>query len=130
MDVWAATNVGRVRKDNEDALLVDEALGLFVVADGMGGHAAGEVASQLAVETVREHLLASRDKIEAFARATGEVRRTDILRLLEASVLAACGKVHSEADKDSSKRGMGTTLDVLLVAGNRGFVAHVGDSRI
>jgi serine/threonine protein phosphatase PrpC/CRP-like cAMP-binding protein len=127
---WPSSHVGRVRDHNEDAFLVDKKLNLFVVADGMGGHAAGEVASNLAVRTLRDALAKEREALNEFEKGHGGVSRTDILRLLESSVQLACSAVYAEAQKDETKRGMGTTVDALLVIGNRGFIAHVGDSRV
>lgn len=127
---WPATDVGRVRDHNEDSFLVDKKLGLFVVCDGMGGHAAGEVASNLAARIVRDSLAAERDALDEFEQGHGRTTRKDVLRLLEASVQQACSTVHHEGVLDESKRGMGTTLDALLILGNRGFIAHVGDARI
>ncbi|MCS6798603.1 MAG: Stp1/IreP family PP2C-type Ser/Thr phosphatase [Myxococcota bacterium] len=125
---WPVTDVGRVRDHNEDAFLVDRKLSLFMVADGMGGHAAGEVASHLAVKTVRERLARDRDVLVAFEQ--GNVSRTEVLRLLESAVQQACAAVHQAGVQDEARRGMGTTLEVLLLVGSRGFIAHVGDSRI
>ncbi len=125
---WPVTDVGRVRDHNEDSFLVDKKLNLFIVADGMGGHAAGEVASQIASRTVRDVLARERDMLHEFE--AGQVGRTDVLRLLESAVQQACTAVFSEGQKDESKRGMGTTLDALVLIGSRGFIAHVGDSRV
>jgi len=127
---WPATDVGRVRDHNEDAYLVDKKLNLYAVADGMGGHAAGEIASNLAVRTLRDALAGERDALLEFEKGHGGTTRTDILRLLESSVQQACSAVHQEGQKDETKRGMGTTLDVLLIIGSRGFIAHVGDARV
>ena len=127
---WPGTDVGRVRDHNEDSFLVDKKLSLYIVADGMGGHAAGEVASSMAARTVRECLAAERDALVEYEQGHGGTTRKDILRLLEASVQQACSAVHEEGIRDESKRGMGTTLDALLVIGSRGFIAHVGDARI
>ncbi len=127
---WPATDVGRVRDCNEDSFLVDKKLNLYIVADGMGGHAAGEVASSMACKTMRDHLASSRDALHEFEQGHGGTTRKDILQLMEASVQQACSTVHQEGIIDESKRGMGTTLDALLVIGSRGFIAHVGDSRI
>jgi serine/threonine protein phosphatase PrpC/CRP-like cAMP-binding protein len=127
---WPATDVGRVRDHNEDNFLVDKKLCLFVVCDGMGGHAAGEVASAMAARCVRDHLVTERSRIEEFEAGAGETSRTDVLRIFEASVQTACAQVHAAGVEDESKRGMGTTLDALLIIGRRGFIAHVGDARI
>lgn len=129
IDFWPLTDVGRVRDHNEDSFLIDKKLGLFIVTDGMGGHAAGEVASQLAARTVRDVLNREREALRQFEAGAG-VGRTDVLRLLETAVQEACQTVFGEAQKDEGKRGMGTTLDALLVIGSRGFIAHVGDSRV
>ncbi|WP_437721968.1 Stp1/IreP family PP2C-type Ser/Thr phosphatase [Sorangium sp. So ce861] len=128
---YAATDVGRMRDHNEDNYLVDKKLALFVVADGMGGHAAGEVASALAVRIIHEELKKERDLIENQARSN--VRRAamkEVLSLLEHAVQRACARIHEEAKADTTKRGMGTTLSALLIAGSHGYIAHVGDSRI
>jgi serine/threonine protein phosphatase PrpC len=130
---FAATDVGRVRDHNEDNFLVDKKLGLFMVADGMGGHAAGEVASAICVRTVHEELKKERELISDYlAGATGAKKVTpkDIVALLEHAVQSACLKIHDEAQTDQNKRGMGTTLSSLLVLGHQGFIVHVGDSRI
>jgi PPM family protein phosphatase len=128
---WAETNVGRVRDHNEDALLVDEALNLFAVADGMGGHAAGEVASKLALETVQGVLRDGRTRIDNLNAEPGSKSAArEVQRLLEDAALLACSVVHDAGQADEQKRGMGTTLSVLLVVGSQGFIAHVGDSRI
>jgi PPM family protein phosphatase len=130
---YAATDVGKVRDHNEDNFLVDKKLALFVVADGMGGHAAGEVASAIAVRTVHDEIRRDKEMLDDYASgATGatKVTRKDIVALLEHAVQRACSKIHEEALGDANKRGMGTTLSALLVAGDQGFIAHVGDSRI
>src|SRR5262245_34299422 len=127
---WPKTDVGRVRDGNEDSFLVDDTLSLFIVADGMGGHAAGEVASNVAVHTCRDTIWKERELLDKFERGVDSATRQDVLRLLELSVQNACAAVFAHAQKDPSKRGMGTTLVVLLVIGTRGFLAHVGDSRI
>jgi serine/threonine protein phosphatase PrpC/CRP-like cAMP-binding protein len=131
LTIWALTSVGRVREHNEDSFLVDEGLGLHAVADGMGGHAAGEVASKLALETLRRVVIEGRARTDA-SRADPRSReaRRDVLQLLEEATHAACAAVHEEGQKDETKRGMGTTLSALLMVGSHGFIAHVGDSRI
>ncbi len=128
---WAATDTGRVRKHNEDSVLIDSNLCLYMVADGMGGHAAGEIASRLAVQTVRQALDLQADVLLELTRDMERTTsRRDVLRLLESSVQQACAAIYKEGRTNERRRGMGTTLDVLLIAGNRGFIAHVGDSRV
>ncbi len=129
----ALTDVGRQREHNEDNYLVDKKLGLFVVCDGMGGHAAGEVASALAVRTLHEEVKKEADLLKDYAEgASGgaKVSKRDILNMLEFAVNRASYKVHSEAAKDAKKRGMGTTLVALLVVGSQAFIIYVGDSRL
>lgn len=129
----ALTDVGRKREDNEDNFLVDESLGLYVVCDGMGGHAAGEVASALAVRTFHEEIKKESDLLEDYAAGkTGvdRVSKRDITNMLEFAVNRASARVHAEAASDPKKRGMGTTLVAVLVCGQTGFVTYVGDSRL
>jgi serine/threonine protein phosphatase PrpC len=130
---FAATDVGRQREHNEDNYLVDPKLRLFVVADGMGGHAAGEVASQI---SVHELCRAVRENVDIIQRYNaGQVEdvaeaRQEILQVLEHAVQHACAAIYQAGQEDPSKRGMGTTTSALLLVGDRGFIAHVGDSRI
>jgi serine/threonine protein phosphatase PrpC len=127
---FAATDVGRLRDHNEDNFLIDKKLALVIVADGMGGHAAGEVASALAVRILHEEVKKERNLLEQHAAKAGGRPAKEILTLLEHSVQRACARIHEEAKADPTKRGMGTTLSALLVAGANGYIAHVGDSRI
>jgi serine/threonine protein phosphatase PrpC len=130
---YAATDVGKVRDHNEDNFLVDKKIGLFIVADGMGGHAAGEVASAIAVRTVHEEVKREKELLDDYSSgATGanKVTPKDVVALLEHAVQRACSKIHEESRNDAAKRGMGTTLSALLIVGHQGFIAHVGDSRI
>src|SRR5215212_4735436 len=130
----AATDVGRQRTHNEDNFLIDKKLRLFMVADGMGGHAAGEVASSIAVHEIRDAINNNRDLIDRYRVDHPAVQPYEILQVLEHAIQAACGAVHSRAQAEPDKRGMGTTATVLLIAGGgdhlRGFIAHVGDSRV
>jgi PPM family protein phosphatase len=126
----AATDVGKKREINEDNFLVDKKLQLFVVADGMGGHASGEVASQLAVHEFRAAVESNKDMIERFAAGDTSVRPQDILAMLESAIHSAGSAVYQRGQEEPEKRGMGTTTSALLITGERGFIAHVGDSRI
>jgi protein phosphatase len=113
----AQTDVGLRRRGNEDRFAVDSELGLSLVADGMGGHSAGQVASALAAATVVSSLQDS----QASAASSGERLRN--------ALEDANRAIYSAARQKSECAGMGTTLVALLVDGNRGALAHVGDSR-
>jgi PPM family protein phosphatase len=123
------THVGHKRSHNEDFYSCDDRLGLYVVADGVGGHAKGEVASREAVEEivmwVRRHLREIDRDIGAGGEALGAVRR-----LLESGVQSACYMIYGLAEQDPEKHGMSTTISLLLLRGGRAFVAQVGDSRV
>jgi len=126
---WLVTDIGVVRDHNEDSAYKDADRGFFIVADGMGGHAAGEVASAMAVDTVKTTLESSRTEIDAFKKAPTDAGRRAIVQLLQSAVLSAHQAVFQRGQSESDKAGMGTTLDVVLIAGPEAFVAHVGDSR-
>ncbi|MBA3459896.1 MAG: serine/threonine-protein phosphatase [Deltaproteobacteria bacterium] len=129
LEAWLVTDVGVVREHNEDSAFMEPAKGFFIVADGMGGHAAGEVASAMAVDTVRKTLEGARTEIDAFKKAPSDAGRRGIVQLLQNAVLSAHQAVYQRGQAEPDKAGMGTTLDVVLVAGPEAFVAHVGDSR-
>lgn len=112
----ALSDTGKVRDHNEDAFGYCLQAGVFVVCDGMGGAAAGEVASRLAVDVMIERLCAV---------STPEDRR----RAIEESITAANRLVHDKAAADPGLQGMGTTLVALAIQDNSALIAHVGDSR-
>ncbi|MGH7482928.1 MAG: Stp1/IreP family PP2C-type Ser/Thr phosphatase [Longimicrobiales bacterium] len=118
----ARTDRGRRRPQNEDAFLVRPDLGVFAVADGMGGHAAGDVASRLAVDTIAERIEG------AHSRRYGRRRAADILG---AAVREANHTIHVAADVEPDKAGMGTTVTALAIVSRDhvAALAHVGDSR-
>jgi serine/threonine protein phosphatase PrpC len=130
LSFWAATDVGKKREVNEDNFLVDKKLSLFIVADGMGGHASGEVASHLAVHEFRNAIDAGRDVLDRYAHDATAVRPQEILTLMEHAVQTAGHTIYQRGQTEPEKRGMGTTTSALLIAGDRGFIAHVGDSRV
>jgi serine/threonine protein phosphatase PrpC len=127
---FAATDVGRQRDHNEDNYLVDPKLHLFVVADGMGGHAAGEVASQISVHEVSRVVRENHDVIDRYSDSHDMNARQELLVMMEHAVQTACASIFQRGQAEPEKRGMGTTTSALLIAGDRGFIAHVGDSRI
>ncbi|HVE81250.1 MAG TPA: Stp1/IreP family PP2C-type Ser/Thr phosphatase [Myxococcales bacterium] len=124
------TDVGRKRQHNEDSMLVDPSLGLYVVADGMGGHAAGEVASAKATEVVKQHIGANRQVLKELATNATQQNRSNAAALVELAIQRACSEIYKQAVADSTKRGMGTTLVCLVLSGNKGVIGHVGDSRV
>jgi len=123
------TDVGRRRDHNEDAFLVDADLGLFVVADGMGGHAGGGTASTLAVETIRDRVRAARASDPALFADPGPAQTSRLPEVLREAVEEACRNIYRAAQEDPSLAGMGTTVTAALLADGAAFVAHVGDSR-
>ena len=126
---WAGTDVGRKRSDNEDNFLIDKRLKLFVVADGMGGHASGEVASAVAVHGIRDVIDRERDILDSYDDDDPKCH-VEVCTLLEYAVHHTCESIFHKARREPEKRGMGTTLVALLIIGARGFIAYVGDSRI
>jgi serine/threonine protein phosphatase PrpC len=121
MHVAARSDVGMVRSGNEDSFFAHATKqgGLFIVADGMGGHAAGEVASEMAVQIV------SRELGELYQLA-GTAPREQVAE----SIRGANRAIYERTISESDKQGMGTTVSVLLVAGSRWLIGQVGDSRI
>jgi serine/threonine protein phosphatase PrpC len=118
-DVAAATSEGRVRNANEDAYGLSREDGIFLVCDGMGGAAAGEVASGITVEAVLKHFVGWQDTA---AHESPE-------EALREAILSANLDVFNRAAKDSRLHGMGTTLVCIALAAHSAWVAHVGDSR-
>jgi serine/threonine protein phosphatase PrpC len=124
------SDVGRVRDHNEDSYLENHRLGLFVVADGMGGHNAGEVASQLAVDVISAEIHAHQKLATTYAYGPTPHLKRQMLNMLEEAVQKACRRIYEASVADEEKRGMGTTLSALNLVGRSAFLAHVGDSRI
>ena len=110
--IGANSDVGRVRDGNEDSYLIQEPL--FAVADGMGGHLAGDVASRTAIQTITEQ---TQDGVD--------IGPADLERVVKMANAA----IHEKASSDPSLHGMGTTCTLLLLAGSEIHIAHVGDSR-
>jgi serine/threonine protein phosphatase PrpC len=125
----AASDVGRVREHNEDRFVAEPDLRLFAVADGMGGRAAGEVAATIAADSLRAALSAHGERLAAQSR-DGNLPPHEVTNLLCEAFSEASGAVFQASLGAEERRGMGTTLSALLVAGNHAYVAHVGDSRV
>jgi len=124
------SDIGRKRKTNQDSFFMDEEMGLYVVADGMGGHAAGEVASQEAVDALYAMVKRGYPSLAPLVAPLDEERVRAVCRLMESAVQAATYMVFSMAQVDRDKSGMGTTISALLVHGAYAALAQVGDSRI
>ncbi|MGC2422847.1 MAG: Stp1/IreP family PP2C-type Ser/Thr phosphatase [Nitrospirota bacterium] len=123
------TDTGRKRQGNEDGIGIFDDLGLYVVADGMGGHAAGEVASRIAVEAVRESAKAS-CVMKVAGQAPGAVAEADAGQRLLDAIDSANREVLRQASSDPKLKGMGTTVAAALFSQEALTLAHVGDSRI
>lgn len=119
LEIAGLTDVGRSRNHNEDAIGWRQVLGLAVLADGMGGHNAGEVASRIAVDTV----------IEVFEQ-TDPARPADVDSLCREAAGLANAAIYSRATEDPDCQGMGTTLVMACFEDDGLTVAHVGDSRL
>ncbi len=126
---YGATDLGKRRKVNEDAFMIDDTLGLWVVADGMGGHAAGEVASQEAIDTIFGMVKRGLSTLQLGGEFSDEKARS-ACRLVEGAVQAATYMVFAMAELDSNKAGMGTTISAMMRFGDYVAVGQVGDSRI
>jgi serine/threonine protein phosphatase PrpC len=122
IEAAARTDVGRARRSNQDSFGVDDELGLYVVCDGMGGAAGGEIASRIAVETF---LQIARQELLSMHDANPECTRCSLLR----AAAAANRAVLARANFDIALRGMGTTLVAARIAGDSVTVLNVGDSR-
>jgi len=123
-----ATDVGRVRSNNEDAIEWDERLGLAILADGMGGHRAGEVASRTAAQHVKAEL--ARPLALWDTRGEGRRERVAVARLVKAAVEQANLRVYEVSSSGPQYAGMGTTIVVAVFLGHCVTVCHVGDSRL
>lgn len=129
LSAFGLTDVGRKRKHNEDAYLVDAERGLFVVADGMGGHAAGEVASRITVEAMQEFIGTSDDTTESSWPFGYGNRASSSGNRLTAAVERANEKVMRAVANRPELKGMGTTVVAALIDGEHATLVHVGDSR-
>jgi len=137
LEVAGRSDVGCVRANNEDNFGYDTRFGIFVVCDGMGGQAAGEVASKLGVDNVlgffrdqskhetSEHSI---EDVTALVKASGDL--TPRAKLLGAAISRANRAIHDAAAQDARRSGMGSTVAAVLVEGDFFTVGHVGDSRV
>ncbi len=121
LEVWCQTDIGMKRERNEDAFLVDRELGLYMVADGMGGHRGGDMASKMAVETVRD----------VFARYYTEMgKNISPKTLINEAYKQASNAIFDKSNVENPElRGMGTTLVVAFMHKDTLYIGNVGDSR-
>lgn len=120
MKVVSATNVGNYRKNNEDSYYVNESKNLYVLADGMGGHLAGERASKMATEIICEDFAGEREVISI----------DDAIEILSSSIRDANKKIYDSSQENEDYRGMGTTLSSGLILDDVLIYSNIGDSRI
>src|SRR5881394_839708 len=125
---FGLTHVGRQRQHNEDSYLVESDARLFLVADGMGGHAAGEIASRIAVDSINEFIVHTKEDDGTWPHAYDETYKRTTNRLM-AAVRLANTRVLEAMRKDARLRGMGTTVVACLADDTTMSFAHVGDSR-
>lgn len=121
------TDIGQVRATNQDTYLIDSETYLYIVADGMGGHAGGEVASSMCVELVSSYVIA---KISSLDRVISKNIDWHVYAILSTAINRASTKIYERALEDPKLSGMGTTVSLLLFMRGKAYVAHVGDSRI
>ncbi|TNE50020.1 MAG: cyclic nucleotide-binding domain-containing protein [Deltaproteobacteria bacterium] len=130
---WQATDVGRRRNHNEDAVLVDPEVGLYVVADGVGGYSAGDVASRMVVEGMQSHLRSRPDLFGRQAIAPGQPlsdeHRRQAKDYLDQAVQAITYQIFSQSRQRGNDFRMGSTLCAMVVLGDVACIVHVGDSR-
>jgi protein phosphatase len=124
------TDVGKRREGNEDALYMDDESGLYLVSDGMGGHRAGEVASGLVIETVRDFMSRSADTTLRNASEPDDGSLSPVATRLLTAIEKANGKVYEKAQSREAYRGMGATLSAAVLTDKTLIAANVGDSPI
>ncbi|WP_437875743.1 PP2C family protein-serine/threonine phosphatase [Sorangium sp. So ce513] len=129
IEAAAHSDVGRRRSHNEDSFAALPCLGLFMVADGLGGHAAGEVASRMAIEVVKSCFEEEGDLEDTWPYGTGSAHDRDEVRLM-LSVRRANRAIYEAGQRQEQMRGMATTFAGVLLGPGMAYIAHVGDSRV
>ena len=128
MQFYAISDVGKRRRRNEDSVLADPQSGLFIVADGVGGRAAGDIASRLTVDTFQESAAQLQRVVLRYAADPGFQTRSDVLDSLGSLCQLSSRKVYEEAMR-RDRPGMSTTLVAAVVGGGAALLADAGDSR-
>ena len=122
---FAKTDIGKAREKNQDYYYIsspEEAIRLYILADGMGGYKGGEVASRLATESAKNYIY------DNFGQT--EKQRDDILKLIKDAMIYANMVVYEKSKQEKDLASMGTTLEVCLIYNNKAYTGHIGDSRI
>jgi protein phosphatase len=130
LSAFGLSDVGKKRSRNEDSFLVNNQLGLYIVADGMGGHSGGEYASRLAVSTVEEVLQSMNGDPEATVISGVNSEDSEYGDRLKYAIEVAGQKIYDQALYDPDLKGMGTTITAVIVDSGVAYVANVGDSRV
>ena len=131
VESYGLSDIGRHRQVNEDSFLADDSVGFYVVADGVGGRAKGEVASAMAVEDAHGFIHRGIPTIQKFLKDPNEENLFAARRLVESAVQSACYMVFGLAEQDPERHGMSTTMSALLVMEDLvALTAQVGDSRV
>jgi len=128
-DVAACTDKGRVRPINEDTYRISSEQSLFVLSDGMGGAAKGEIASVMAVESVIASLQTNGAAAESLRESSTHQEFSEETHSLVRAIQLANRKIHEQGMRDPAYRGMGTTIVAMRITGTRLSLVHVGDSR-
>jgi serine/threonine protein phosphatase PrpC len=130
IEAHGVTDIGCVRERNEDRILIDESQGLYIVADGMGGHSHGEMAAELAISTIRHYVESSGDRLDVtWPFGYNFDLSVDANRMVTAVQLAN-RQVWKQAEHAPEYAGMGTTVAAVLASGKRITIGNVGDSRV
>lgn len=122
---YAKSDVGKVREMNQDSYYISQSLDevqIYMLADGMGGYKGGEIASNLAIQSAKNYILNNFKEISK--------DRESIIQLLASSIEYANMVVYEKSKENEELQNMGTTLEIVLIYGNKAFIGHVGDSRI
>lgn len=125
MRFYGVTDIGKSRKENQDRIYFpkeESQVKYFIVADGMGGVKGGELAASIAVDTIKKHIDENISKIE--------LKKESIRMLLKEAICKANKLILEKAEKTKGVKGMGTTIIVVLINGDRAYIEHVGDSRV
>ena len=128
----ARTDKGLKRENNEDSFLADDSLGLYLIADGMGGAAGGELASRLVTEAVGDYVRRYMEKPIFMSERYDffDSRLSDRANTLMQAIYLANSLVFDAAQQEAGHKGMGSTLAAIMVDGENAFIVHVGDSRV